>query len=84
MKIKRRSANAPENGTPSIGSTLLNNFQFGVFGVNKCDSEDDTFYCNFSRVFNIIMMILVLIAIGYVIYTFLHLSNYKMPKWKKK
>ncbi len=55
------------SGKISTGS-LLGNFQFGVFGVNKCDTEDDTFYCNFSRFFSMIMMLIVLCAILYTVY----------------
>ena len=54
----------------SAGS-LLSNFQFGVFGVNKCDDKDDSFYCNFSRFFSMVMMTLVLCVILFIIYSFL-------------
>ena len=75
-KFRLRSINKTNNNnnTPSIGQTLLSNFQFGIFGVNKCDSDDDSFYCKFSRFFSIIMMIIMLCIIAYVIYILL--KNY--------
>ena len=55
-------------GISNLGSMLLNNFSFGVFGVNKCNDTDNSWYCNFSRIFSSTIMIIVLIIIFVVIY----------------
>ena len=47
----------------------------GVFGVINCDSKDDTFYCKFSKIFSMIMMVLTLCIIAFLIYTFVKQFN---------
>jgi len=69
------------NTNPSKGQTLLSNFQFGVFGVNKCDSDDDSFYCNFSRVYSIIMMVIMLCITAYIIYILLKTHVFKSKSY---
>ena len=66
----------------NFGGGLLNNFVFGVFGVNKCDSSDKDWYCELSRIFSAILMILVIIVIFYFIFNFLR--NNVFSKIKKK
>jgi len=41
---------------------------FGVGSLNVCKSEDNTFYCQFTRVFQMIIMALILFYIAYFIY----------------
>jgi hypothetical protein len=49
-----------------MGSGVFGNF--GSF-VN-CKSEDNSMYCNFVKFFNILIMLLVIIAIVYFAYKF--------------
>ncbi len=52
------------------GGGILSNTGFGLgFGtLMSCPAEDTSFYCRFTRIFNIIMMVIVLAVIGSVIY----------------
>ena len=52
----------------SIFSSLLS--MFGFRQVNVCKDEDDSFYCKFMRVFQLVIAMLVIVAILYVVYTF--------------
>ena len=52
-------------------SGLFNNFHFGVFGVNECKSTDDGWYCNLSRFFSAMMMIIFILMIFSFIFQFL-------------
>ena len=60
-------------GSRSSSGSLLNNFGFGfgVFGVNKCESDDDDWYCQLSRIFSAILMIFVILIIIYYVFNFL-------------
>lgn len=43
---------------------------FGVMGTTiRCDSEDDSFYCNFMKFFNVIITLGVLAYFAYFLYT---------------
>ena len=59
------------SGGSSAGGGLLSNFVFGVFGVNQCTSDDDDWYCQLSRMFSGLLMILVILFIAYTIISFL-------------
>lgn len=44
---------------------------FGLFGtVIKCDSKDDSLYCNIMKVFNMLIVILVVCYILYFVYNY--------------
>ena len=65
----------------SFLSNIFSNFHFGVFGVNECKTNDDTWYCNLSRFFSAVMMILILLAIlGFIFYL---IQIYVLPNFKK-
>ena len=61
---------AKGKGSSSSATGLLGNLHTGVFGVINCDSKDDSFYCKFSKIFSMIMMVLTLCIIAFLIYTF--------------
>ena len=70
-------------GLPDIG--LVG----GVVGVNHCSTEDDSWYCNLSRVYSAITMIIGILIIISLIYYFAKLflfNNNKsyIPKIRKK
>jgi len=57
--------------------------RYGVFGVNYCDSKDDTFYCNFSKIYSIIMKVFILCCVAYTAYTsYTFLKPYVFRKYK--
>lgn len=52
---------------------------FGLFGtVIKCDSKDESIYCNIMKLFNLLIVILVTIFIfTYIYYNFISPLVYK-------
>ena len=54
-------------------SELLGSFMsmFGFHQVNICKTEDDTFYCNFMRVFKTFIAIIMIFSILYIIFLFI-------------
>ena len=51
-----------------------------IFNVNECSSNDLGWYCQFSRFFSVVMMIIVLIAIVAVLYNFSKIYLFKKNK----
>jgi hypothetical protein len=53
---------------------------FGVFGTTiKCDSKDDSMYCNIMKLFNILIVFFVVCFIIYFVYTYI-LKPYFLKK----
>lgn len=52
-----------------LGLSMLSRM-FGFYQVNVCDAEDDTFYCNFSRIFQMFIQVMVVLAIFYLVYVY--------------
>jgi hypothetical protein len=65
----------------------LGSLTFGFFDVHKCDAEDNTWYCKFSRFFGALMKVIFLAIIFYVAYLIFfrgnRLSGGKMKLRKK-
>ncbi len=53
------------SGEPGIGKSILANsgVNFVTGGIYKCDKNDDSFYCKLLKIFNIVMIIIIFIAI---------------------
>jgi hypothetical protein len=50
---------------------ILGTGVFGFFGSTvSCKDSDNSYYCNFVKFFNMLIMIVVLIIILYVVYSF--------------
>lgn len=62
-----------KGGRGGSGGSILDRsgFVFGTGVLNSCPSEDKSFFCQFSRVFNVIMMVLTLAFIAYFAYALL-------------
>jgi len=44
---------------------------FGMFGsIVNCKAEDTSTYCEFVKMFNVLIMVLVIVFILYAVYTF--------------
>lgn len=44
---------------------------FGLFGTTiRCDSKDDSLYCNIMKLFNLLIVFLVFCYIVYFVYTY--------------
>ena len=53
---------------------------FGFFGTTiKCDSTDTSMYCNIMKLFNLLIVFLVVFYILYVAYSFI--SRKKRSSW---
>ena len=63
-----------------LGNAIGLNLVGGVVGVNQCNATDMSWYCQFSRFFSIIMMIVTLICIIYVLYTLAKIYIFKKNK----
>lgn len=60
------------NGSNTSGNGgILGSGIFGFFGSTvTCKDSDNSYYCNFVKFFNFVIMALVLFVIVYYIYTF--------------
>ena len=52
----------------------------GAVGVNQCNATDMTWYCQFSRFFSTIMMVITIFAIIYVLYILASVYLFKKSK----
>ena len=52
-----------KRGTPSLGLGV------GAVALNTCPSTDNSLFCQFSRFFQVVMMLVTLAVIFYFIYT---------------
>ena len=64
-------------GGPSIGGGggggggILGSGIFGIFGTTiKCDSKDDSTFCNIMKLFNLLIVFFVVAYILYIVYSF--------------
>jgi hypothetical protein len=54
-----------------IGGGILGSGIFGVFGTTiRCDSKDESTYCNIMKLFNLLIVFFVVIYILYIVYNF--------------
>uniref|UniRef100_A0A6C0DBM9 Uncharacterized protein n=1 Tax=viral metagenome TaxID=1070528 RepID=A0A6C0DBM9_9ZZZZ len=61
-----------KNSNGSSNGGILGTGIFGMFGSTvNCKDSDNSYYCNFVKFFNFVIMALVLFVIIYFIYTFL-------------
>lgn len=63
---KRRVTNS-NNRSELLGSFMS---MFGFHQVNICKTEDNTFYCNFMRIFKIFITIIIMFSVLYIIFLF--------------
>ena len=75
MGKSSRISNIPSSNGGVMGSGV-----FGLFGTTiRCDSKDESIYCNLMKLFNLLIVIMVFIYIFYVAYTYV-LRPYFMSK----
>ena len=69
LSIPRSNAPATNNGG------IMGTGVFGMFGsVVNCKAEDGSTYCEFVKIFNVLIMLLVIFFIIYFVYTFFQTS----------
>jgi len=69
----------------NIFSILLNSLTFGIFDIHQCNSEDNSWYCKFSRFFGALMKIIIILFIFYALYILIFKTNiFSSKKYRKK
>ena len=54
-----------------LGGGILGSGIFGFFGTTiRCDSKDDSMYCNIMKWFNLLIVFFVVVYILYILYNF--------------
>ena len=54
-----------------LGGGILGSGIFGFFGTTiRCDSKDDSMYCNIMKWFNLLIVFFVVMYILYILYNF--------------
>ena len=77
MKSKRAStgvgASAAGAGAGAAASNFLSNSggMFHTGAITSCPANDMSFFCQMSRWFNILIMVLVVLALVYIAYVFI-------------
>ena len=68
---KRSKRIGSDSGSASSGNGgILGSGIFGMFGTTiKCDSTDNSYYCNFMKFFNVLMVVLFFIFLLYLVKT---------------
>lgn len=52
-----------------LGGGILGSGIFGFFGTTiRCDSKDDSTYCNIMKIFNLLIVFFVVFYILYIVY----------------
>jgi len=61
-----------KGGSRSIGNGgVLGSGIFGIFGTTiKCDSKDDSMFCTIMKLFNLLVVFLIVAYILYIAYNF--------------
>jgi hypothetical protein len=73
--MPRRSKTSSSSSTSSssiigTGGGIMGTGVFGHFGsINQCPADNTSFFCQFSRIFSMIMMVLTLLFIVFILYT---------------
>ena len=60
------------NRSPGVG--------VGAVALNVCDVSNESFFCQFSRFFQVVMMIFTLVILVFVAYTFAVPYIFKMSR----
>ena len=65
------------------GGGILGSGIFGLFGTTiKCDSTDDSMYCNIMKLFNLFMVVLIVAYILYIAYNVFPIPSFHKRRWR--
>jgi hypothetical protein len=69
---KRSKRFGSDSGSASSGNGgVLGSGIFGMFGTTiKCDSTDNSYYCNFMKFFNVLVVVLFIVFLLYYVKMF--------------
>ena len=57
--------------SPGSNGGIMGSGVFGLFGTTiRCDSKDDSLYCNIMKLFNMLIVILLVCFIVYFVYNY--------------
>lgn len=60
------------------GGGILGSGIFGLFGTTiRCDSTDESMYCNIMKLFNLFMVVLIVAYILYIAYTVFPIPSFR-------
>ncbi len=63
------------------GGGVLGSGIFGVFGTTiKCDATDDSTYCSIMKMFNLLIVFLIVAYVLYIAYSYFN----NMPSFRKR
>ena len=70
----KRSTNANTNSNSNGG--IMGSGVFGMFGTMiQCNAEDSSLYCSFMKIFNVMIVVLVISVILYAVYSFMSINK---------
>ena len=68
-KLGKMSSRGGSNNVGSSNGGILGSGIFGMFGSQVvCKGTDDTIYCNIMKMFNVLMVVIMVCVILYFIY----------------
>ena len=73
MKSKKASTGVGASAAGAAASNFLSNSggMFHTGAITSCPPNDMSFFCQMSRWFNILIMVLVVLALVYIAYVFI-------------
>ena len=69
-------------GASSSNGGILGSGVFGLFGTTiKCESTDDSYYCNIMKLFNLLIVVTIVLFVLY--YAYLFMNNTRISNRRK-
>jgi hypothetical protein len=71
-----------KGASSSTNGGILGSGVFGLFGTTiKCESTDDSYYCNIMKLFNLLVVIAIVLFVLY--YAYLFMKNTRISNRRK-
>ena len=79
-KFSMKSSTNPSTNTNTNTNTsnggIMGSGVFGMFGTMiQCKAEDSSLYCSFMKIFNVMIVVLVISVILYAVYSFMSIKK---------
>ena len=69
-KFSVKNTNINTKGTNTSNGGIMGSGVFGMFGTMiQCDAGDSSLYCSFMKIFNVMIVLLVIGVILYAVYS---------------
>ena len=70
------NANTNTNSNTNSNGGIMGSGVFGMFGTMiQCKAEDSSLYCSFMKIFNVMIVVLVISVILYAVYSFMSINK---------